>query len=308
MKEKRKRIHIPKKRFTLMLLPHSGGGGVQVNISYFSIFVFFAVWLGITGTSFYFIAKKIDNSKTLAANKTLKNKLTQFSAKLEGALNLIQQTSELNTQLRGMLSLGDKTKIIEYSAAGGPSKLETLRLSKILFESSPEESEKLLNMNIEKLLASGWKTNINFRETSQYLKEERILALSTPAIWPVFGRVTSGFGMRADPFTGRSEFHGGFDVADAPKTPIRVTADGRVVFAGWAGNLGKAVIVSHRMGYTTFYGHCDEVFVKQGESVERGQIIADIGCTGRSTGYHVHYEIKHYGKSLNPKYFVERSF
>ena len=122
------------------------------------------------------------------------------------------------------------------------------------------------------------------------------------------GRVTSPFGLRASPFTGSSQFHSGVDIANLKDTPLRATADGRVVFAGWAGNLGKTVVISHRMGYTSYYGHCDKVFVKQRDKIERGQIIASIGCTGRATGYHVHYEIKRYGKALNPMYFVNRSF
>ena len=299
---------MPKKQFTIMLLPHGGRGGTQLTISYLSLFLGCALWFGITATAAYFISERISLHETQKANADLKNKVVSFSEKLNDSLELITATAELNTRLRGMLALGNKAKIIEYSAAGGPSKLESLQLSKILFETSPLESEELLEMNVKEMLTKSWQAKLDFREISKYLNEKRILARSTPAIWPAMGRVTSPFGLRASPFTGRSQFHSGMDIANVKDTPLRATADGRVVFAGWAGNLGKTVVISHRMGYTTYYGHCDNVFVKQREKVERGQIIASIGCTGRATGYHVHYEIKRYGKALNPMYFVNRSF
>ncbi|MBU4134405.1 M23 family metallopeptidase [bacterium] len=307
-KESVKRYHVPKKQFTIMILPHGGRGGTQLTISYLSLSLVCIIWFGITASAAYFISERVRVDETQKANTELKNKVTSFSKKMHDALELITETAELNTHLRGMLSLGNKSKIIEYSAAGGPSKLEDLQLSKILLETSPMESEELLEMNEKEMLAESWQAKLDFREISQYLNEKRILARSTPAIWPTMGRVTSPFGLRSSPFTGGSQFHSGIDIANLQDTPLRATADGRVVFAGWAGNLGKTVVVSHRLGYTTYYGHCDNVFVKQHDKVERGQIIANIGCTGRATGYHVHYEIKRYGKALNPTYFVDRSF
>ncbi|MEA2081950.1 MAG: M23 family metallopeptidase [Elusimicrobiota bacterium] len=303
-----KHYHVPKKQLTIMLLPHGGRVGTQLTISYLSLFLGCVLWFGITATAAYFISERISLHETQMANADLKNKVVSFSKQLNNSLELIAATSELNTRLRGILSLGKKSKIIEYSAAGGPSKLENLQLSKILFETSPVESEKLLVMNVKEMLAESWQAKIDFREISKYLNEKRVIARSTPAIWPTIGRVTSPFGMRASPFTGRSQFHSGMDIANVKNTPLRATADGRVVFAGWAGNLGKTVVISHRMGYTTYYGHCNKVYVKQRDKIQRGQIIASIGHTGHSTGYHVHYEVKRYGKSLNPMYFVNRSF
>jgi len=309
MKQKRKRVRVRRKRLTVMLLPHSGGRGWQMNVSYMVLFLVFAVWIGITGISVYFISNKIENNEILKANTTLKTKVANFSSKLNTTLNLVQQTENLNTRLRGMLALGKKSKIIEYSAAGGPSRLEDLRLSKLLLETSPLESEELLNMNLKELFSAGWKVKIDFRETSKYLNEKRIIARSTPAIWPARGRMSSGFGWRINPLTGiGTEFHKGIDIAQVKGTPIRATADGKVILAGWAGGMGKAVVLSHQMGYTTYYGHCEDVFAKRGDTVKRGQIIASIGTTGRSTGYHLYYQIKRYGKALNPMYFVNRSF
>lgn len=309
MEQKRKRVRVHRKRLTVMLLPHSGGRGCQMNVSYLTLGLVFAVWIGIIGVSVYFISNKIESSEILKANTSLKAKVVNFGSKLDSTLNLVQQTEDLNTRLRGMLALGKKSKIIEYSAAGGPSRLEDLQLSKLLLETSPLESEELLNMNLKELFSEGWKVKVDFRETSKYLNEKRIIARSTPSIWPARGRMSSGFGWRVNPFTGvGSEFHKGIDIAQVKGTPIRATADGKVILAGWAGGMGKAVVLSHQMGYTTYYGHCEEVFAKPGETVKRGQIIASIGTTGRSTGYHLYYQIKRYGKALNPMYFVNKSF
>ncbi|MCD6412623.1 MAG: M23 family metallopeptidase [Elusimicrobia bacterium] len=304
----RKKFYVPKKRLTIMFLPHSGSGGIQINLSYFGIFFIFFVWFAGVSLSVYLLSNRVENASVVSANKKLKQEVVSFSRKFANSLDLVKDTQDLNTRLRGLLALGKKSKVIEYSAAGGPSKLQEIRLSKILFGTSPFDAEKVADLNLEELYASGWQAKVNFKEISQYLKEQRLIARATPAIWPLFGRLTSGFAWRTHPITGKPEFHRGLDIANLKGTPIRATADGRVVFAGWAGNLGKAVVLSHRMGYTTFYGHCDQVFVKQGQKIKRGQIIASVGMTGMTTGPHVHYEVRRWGKPLNPMYFVNRSF
>ncbi len=304
----RKRFYIPKKRLTIMFLPHGGRGGIQLNLSYVAVFLVFFLWFGAITLSVYLLSNRIENAEVVRANEKLKKEVFSFGKKVEKSLDLVKNTEELNTRLRGLLALGNKSKVIEYSAMGGPSNLQEGNLSKLLLETSPFDTEKIADSKLEELYAAGWKAKVDFKEVSQYLKEQRLIARATPAIWPLFGRLTSGFAWRINPITGRPEFHHGLDIANLKGTPIRATADGRVVFAGWAGNLGKAVVLAHGMGYTTFYGHCEQVFVKQGQKVKRGQIIAAVGMTGMATGPHVHYEVRRWGKPLNPMYFINRSF
>lgn len=127
---------------------------------------------------------------------------------------------------------------------------------------------------------------------------------STPSIWPSKGWVTSGYGYRTSPFTGRRQFHAGIDVAGRTGTPVVAPARGRVVFVGKKGPLGKTVILDHGYGVRTTYGHNREILVKRGQEVERGQKIAAVGNTGRSTGPHLHYAVQVDGRRVNPMNYI----
>lgn len=135
--------------------------------------------------------------------------------------------------------------------------------------------------------------------------EERLRWISsTPAITPAKGILTSGFGSRRDPLTSGRAFHGGLDIAAAPGAPVQATADGVVTLSGRNGGLGKAVFLSHGYGLSTRYGHMSSLAVKAGEKVERGDVIGYVGNTGRSTGYHLHYEVHLDGQQVNPAAYL----
>jgi murein DD-endopeptidase MepM/ murein hydrolase activator NlpD len=117
------------------------------------------------------------------------------------------------------------------------------------------------------------------------------------------GRITSYFGSRRDPFTSRHGRHRGVDFAAYYGAPIVATAGGIVSYAGWRGAYGRLVNIRHSNGYTTYYGHCSRILVRPGKKVAQGEVIASVGSTGRSTGPHVHYEIRSRGANLNPLRF-----
>ena len=117
--------------------------------------------------------------------------------------------------------------------------------------------------------------------------------------------INSGFGVRKDPFTGRPAQHLGLDMAADFKTPITATGDGKVIFADWDGPYGRLVVVDHGMGLITRYGHMSRILVKVGDAVARGATLGQIGCSGRCTGPHVHYEVHHNGKPINPLKFLK---
>lgn len=115
------------------------------------------------------------------------------------------------------------------------------------------------------------------------------------------GFFTSMFGERVNPIFGEGyEFHNGVDIATHHGTPIKSARDGIVFFTGWKEGYGNTVIVQHYDGYTTFYAHCSKMFVKQGQWVKQGDVIAAVGSTGRSTGNHLHYTVYRHGVTLNP--------
>ena len=127
---------------------------------------------------------------------------------------------------------------------------------------------------------------------------------------PVMASISSGgppssvFGTRISPFTGKRQFHSGVDIAGARGTDVIATAAGKVVYAGSKGPMGKSVIIDHGYGVRTQYGHNKEITVKRGEVVERGQQIAALGSSGRSTGPHLHYVVEVNGKTRNPLDYI----
>ena len=125
-----------------------------------------------------------------------------------------------------------------------------------------------------------------------------------PSIWPVDGRLQSSFGHRNDPFSGHGAFHAGVDISAADGTPVRAAADGVVDSAEWAGAYGKLVVVDHGNGFQTYYAHLSRFGVVPGQFIRRGAIVGNAGSTGRSTGAHLHYEVRRHGTPVNPHRYL----
>ncbi|HUQ33786.1 MAG TPA: M23 family metallopeptidase, partial [Pyrinomonadaceae bacterium] len=124
---------------------------------------------------------------------------------------------------------------------------------------------------------------------------------SVPSIWPVVGSLRSGVGTRSNPFGGSSiEFHKGQDIAAPTGTPVSVTADGVIIIAGWVKGYGNGIYVDHGNGITTRYGHLSRIDVVVGQTVKQGERIGLVGSTGRSTGPHLHYEVRINGEPTSP--------
>jgi murein DD-endopeptidase MepM/ murein hydrolase activator NlpD len=118
--------------------------------------------------------------------------------------------------------------------------------------------------------------------------------------WPVVGKISSSYGWRRDPINRGRDFHTGLDIRAPYGRTIVASAAGKVVHSGWMGGYGRAIVISHPGNVTTLYGHCSKLLVNVGASVKRGQAIARVGSTGRSTGNHLHFEVRSGGSPMNP--------
>jgi murein DD-endopeptidase MepM/ murein hydrolase activator NlpD len=123
---------------------------------------------------------------------------------------------------------------------------------------------------------------------------------AAPSLWPVQATITSSFGERLDPFNGEGAFHAGIDFGAPLGTPVHATADGVVVLAGLANGYGREIIISHGHDIKTCYGHLSGLVVTEGQEVTRGQVIGYVGDSGRSTGAHLHYEVRIHNTPVNP--------
>jgi murein DD-endopeptidase MepM/ murein hydrolase activator NlpD len=128
-----------------------------------------------------------------------------------------------------------------------------------------------------------------------------------PAGWPISGRLVDGFGHRSDPFSGEGAMHTGIDISAPMGTSVKATADGIVMYANWNTGYGRCVIVDHGNGYQTLYGHLSQIGVIEGEEIRQGEIVGRVGNSGRSTGPHLHYEVRVHSTPVNPYRFLSQS-
>ena len=161
-----------------------------------------------------------------------------------------------------------------------------------------------MHAQIDQLSTASTNQQAGFQSLLKDLQDQHNLLASTPAIRPVRGWTTSKFGYRISPFTGRREFHKGYDISTKKGSPILATADGVVTFVGRKGLMGNTIIINHGHGMVTRYAHCDKFLKKRGEKVERWEQIATVGNTGRSTGPHVHYQVELNGVPVNPEKYM----
>ena len=133
------------------------------------------------------------------------------------------------------------------------------------------------------------------------------LATGYPTLWPVMGPITGSFGERVDPFNGEGAFHSGVDISCHYGQPVMASGDGVVTFAGPYNGYGRMIQIDNGNGLTTRFGHLSGLAISNGQSVRRGQVIGYVGLSGRSTGPHLHYEVRIHDTPVNPHKFLRNT-
>ena len=292
------------RRLTILLIPHDKSRPIRTSLSLNFIYSVLILWIFSLVCSVFIMSQEINYRETVRANRELREKAEYFAKSLSEERDLICELREMDTRLRGLLHMKTPEDIVELGGIGGSSSEDAYSVTLVL-QSGNGLSKELFQMNLNELQREGWERKQSFHEISDYLTYQRSLLLATPAIWPTFGRVTSGYNWRTHPLTKRREFHYAIDIANLKGTPVRATADGRVVLAGWQGTYGRSVMIDHGHGFSTRYAHNSTILVKPGENVKRGQIVALLGDTGLVTAPHLHYEVWYQGKPVNPLLYVE---
>ncbi|MFQ5928464.1 MAG: M23 family metallopeptidase [Acidobacteriota bacterium] len=177
---------------------------------------------------------------------------------------------------------------------GGPSSYDNSLLSL---------DERALIRHFKSLERKRISLHTKLRQLQDIYNTRTILLAATPAIMPVRGYPSGRFGYRLDPFSGERQFHPGIDISAPRGNEVTATADAVVVFARRKLGYGKLIVLEHRFGISTLYGHLDGFTVKRGHKVKKGDIIGYVGLTGRATGAHLHYEVRLKGQPLNPLRF-----
>jgi len=267
---------------------------VAVGIMAFAFFLYQYVSLNLRMLEVRQLRQEVGDRSVLAA------KITQ----LEGDLSRLR---EFDQKLRVVAGLDQGAEDRPDFAQGGAGTLSRTALMDTVQHEAGRLAD-LVSRDIEVLGREITSRERSFRELKTLLDEKRSVLASTPTIWPVKGLITAGYGYRQSPFTGAREMHEGLDVAEPYGSAILATADGIVSFAGPLAAFGNVVFINHGHGFTTFYAHSSKIKVKEGQSVKRGDVVAYVGTTGRTTGPHVHYEVQVNGLTVNPmKYIVDPS-
>lgn len=295
-----------KDHFTLLIVPHSGKSTYSISIPILVIKILAGIFAGIVGVvaifTFYLSLSykhaKSDVMEMVSKTKDyhkMEQQLDYFVKKTQSLEEKMQDLEELDKDLRTLLkndpalkknsdTAGEARAVIP-SRSGIDRESAILELKK-LEDKLPEQEQKLI-------------------ELKEAVIERKDRLDHTPSIYPVKGRITSQFGYRKSPFGRRTEFHNGLDIAAPYGSNVRATANGTITFTGYLSGYGRSVVVKHGYGYETTYCHNSSIVVKPGQKVKKGETIAKVGSTGRSTGSHVHYIVKVNGELRDPKSFLD---
>lgn len=310
-------------KITLIILPGAKGGeSRQVSFSYFALKTTAAIlcaalfiWIGSLFVAAKFSTDRIAKAFLIKQNEKLHADIHTIKLKFASASEHLRRVQEYAKKIRvladlnigedapeGMLSIGGPEGTDEEEGFEAELSWESLRAQERRWLEHLSLDD--LKENIEQFAQGLELEERSLSELEEYLGERKDLVAATPSIWPTRGWVASGFGYRVSPFTGKRQWHRGVDIATSKGTVIVAPADGVVTFAGLKSGYGKTFVVDHGFGIKTKYGHTSEIYVSPGDFIKRGDVVAKVGSTGRSTGPHLHYEVWVSGVPLDPLDFI----
>ena len=231
------------------------------------------------------------------------HQIAAFTLKIEQLKGQLADLHDFEQKIRVIANLDPKDSGESIFGVGGsdPEEIDPTTM----IEQDYQDLIRTMHDEINEMDHASHDQQNAFASIFSQLEGKRNLLAATPSIRPVKGWITSRFGRRQSPFTSRSEFHRGLDIATRAGTPILAPADGLVTYSARKGLMGNMITIDHGYGMVTRYGHIQTLLKKKGQRVKRGETIALVGNTGRSTGPHLHYEVRLNGVAVNPmNYFL----
>ncbi len=287
------------KRFTILVIPEGSHQvrrfGVRLSVLKRIAAAAVVLALGLAGLITDYVLTNLDQNeleRLQVENLSQREELHRLVVKLEDLRQEIVVLAQNDAKVRVMAKLS-APKSDSMVGVGGPATQEDVNREFSVIQQRIDEVRRQIDLRRE-----------SQEEIQGILNDQRSLLAAKPGGWPVKGWLTSSFGMRRDPFNGRRKMHEGLDIAARTGTSVTATADGIVSSVKTEPGYGKVVILDHGYGYRTIYGHNSKYYVKVGQRVRRGERIAAVGNTGRSTGSHVHYEIRLNGVPVNPRKYL----
>lgn len=280
------------KHYTFFIASHASGGMRRVRVPFYLVHLLaiFALVGGITVlagmTSYTRMLWKVTNYNSLRAE--------QDSLKVQYR-ELQTQVKDTNQRLTSLQSLAG-----EVAMAYGINRFRTTPFALTDVPEAPDAQYQLSVVEFAYLEKNATAVELS-NNGLRLLPEPQMSSLGVvPSLWPVVGEITGHFGERLDPFSGEGAFHAGMDIASHYGDDVRASADGVVIYVDRRAGYGRLVIIDHGFGVTTWYGHLSAFNTQVGARVKRGDVIGYEGDSGRSTGPHLHYEVRIYNTPINP--------
>ncbi len=332
------------KSYTILIASNRHGDTFRVNlrsswVKALGFLAFCLVLLGATAALDYvgLLLKANENRQLRAENDQMKKQFVVAQEKLDSLEASLDRIQNFTKKLNLITNVGDEERVLKLAMSPGPRANEVanpnageggavsrLPSSEFMIRDpqptehveTEEKSGELsvsrdtgrdyatLSVRIDRALRESQLREQGVLQLWDSLSERQTLLLATPSIKPSRGWYTSRFGYRVDPFTNRPEMHAGLDMASPPGTPVYAPADGVVSYVGYESGYGKLVSIDHGYGVVTRFGHNSRVFVEQGQKVRRWDVISAVGSTGRSTGAHLHYEVRIHGIAVDPLNYI----
>lgn len=302
------------KKYTVLIIPDGTHRVKRFTMHALMLPALFALLLATIGFLSYLYIENKALANALPGYYTLKQQtqhqsfqISELALQLEDFKEQMQEVKSFSSQLRELSSQDPRlAKVLQPPAAiglGGPEGNQQSMGAKLV-NTSQERQLMAISRELDILRAESENEMLLQQALVSFLQERRSVLQATPSIWPVKGFVTSSFGPRISPWSGKAAHHAGLDISAPTGAKVKAPADGVVTFVNYDGAYGKSIMISHGYGFTTRYAHLSGYNVTLGQQIKRGDIIGYVGSTGRSTGAHLHYEVRISGVPTNPRNYL----
>ena len=262
----------------------------------------------LLSTTFFFCdyiqvkKKAFELSRLRQETQAQKSQLHFFSSKIEDMEKQLSKLKDFDKKIRIIANLERGQETTSLMGMGGPSPSDIR--DKLKSAKDDPGLVQQMKADVERLQSEAITQELSLAELEKNLQTKKEMMICMPSLWPTMGWVTSGFGFRTNPFSGLSQMHEGMDISNRVGTLVVAPSDGIVSDVGNDLVYGKIIVISHGFGMASRYCHLSKALVKAGQKVSRGDKIAEIGMTGRTTGPHLHYEVRLNGIPVNPLRYI----
>lgn len=306
--------NLMKENFTFIVVPHNGKSTKQLKLNkpaiYFTLALFTAFFIFFIASTFYLFTTNTALSQNITQKSDKINRLNDIVKRQHTEIDELKNTSsivinklshlyDLESKVRTMVGLSSDENV-EKPVASRSLNIFSETLSTLNSENFNDVSSLVDSESVDAITDLISSQTENYGSLIKDVEKQLKFLESKPDLWPVRGKISSPFGYRKHPISKRRHFHKGIDISNNSGTNIVSSGSGIVTFSGWNGGYGRVIIVSHGYGYKSVYAHNKNNLVKVGDRVTKGQVIAKLGNTGRSTGPHLHFEIRFNGQHINP--------